>query len=277
MNEILQIFFTFFIFINLMFDKKFKHDPKKRFSTRVENYIKYRPSYPQEIVLFLKEKQILSNDSVIADIGSGTGILSEIFLKEGNQVYGIEPNIDMRNAGETQLSKYSNFVSIEGSAENTLLNSSSVDIIMAGQAFHWFDLEKTRIEFLRILKPEGWVLLIWNRREKMNNEFLKEYEKFLLKYGTDYKAIEKSKLDFDKFFGESETDRKYKYKKFDNYQIFDYDGLEGRLLSTSYIPLDDHPTFNDMMIDLKQLYDKFQQNGLIKFDYKTEVIYGQLV
>jgi len=260
-----------------MFDKKFKHDPKKRFSTRVENYIKYRPSYPQEIISFLKEKQILSSDSVIADIGSGTGILSELFLKEGNHVYGIEPNIDMRNAGETQLSKYSNFVSVEGSAENTSLNSSSVEIITAGQAFHWFDLEKTRIEFLRILKPEGWILLIWNRREKMNNEFLKEYEKFLLKYGTDYKAIEKSKLDFDKFFGESKTERNYKYKKFDNYQIFDYDGLEGRLLSTSYIPLDDHPTFNDMMIDLKQLYDKFQQNGVIKFDYKTEVIYGHLI
>ena len=260
-----------------MFDKKFKHDPKKRFSTRVENYIKYRPNYPREIISFLKEKQILLIDSVIADIGSGTGILSEVFLKEGNQVYGIEPNIDMRKAGETQLSQYSNFVSVEGSAENTSLNSSSVEIITAGQAFHWFNLEKTRIEFLRILKPKGWVLLIWNRREKMNNEFLKEYEKFLLKYGTDYKAIEKSKLDFDKFFGESEPDRKYKYKKFDNYQIFDYDGLEGRLLSTSYIPLDGHPTFNDMMIDLKKLYEKYQQNGLIKFDYKTEVIYGQLV
>lgn len=260
-----------------MFDKKFKHDPKKRFSTRVENYIKYRPSYPQEIISFLKEKQILSSDSVIADIGSGTGILSELFLKEGNHVYGIEPNIDMRNAGETQLSKYSNFVSLEGSAENSLINSSSVDIITAGQAFHWFDLEKTRIEFLRILKPEGWVLLIWNRREKVNNEFLKEYEKFLLKYGTDYKAIEKIKLDFDKFFGESETDRKYKYKKFDNYQIFDYDGLKGRLFSTSYIPLEGHPTFNGMMIDLKKLYEKHQQNGLIKFEYKTEVIYGQLV
>ncbi|TKJ18056.1 MAG: SAM-dependent methyltransferase [Promethearchaeota archaeon Loki_b32] len=260
-----------------MFDKKFKHDPKKRFSTRVENYIKYRPSYPQEIISFLKEKQILSSDSVIADIGSGTGILSELFLKEGNHVYGIEPNIDMRNAGETQLSKYSNFVSLEGSAENSLINSSSVDIITAGQAFHWFDLEKTRIEFLRILKPEGWVLLIWNRREKVNNEFLKEYEKFLLKYGTDYKAIEKIKLDFDKFFGESETDRKYKYKKFDNYQIFDYNDLKGRLFSTSYIPLEGHPTFNDMMIDLKKLYEKHQQNGLIKFEYKTEVIYGQLV
>lgn len=260
-----------------MFDKKFKHDPKKRFSTRVENYIKFRPSYPQEIISFLKEKQILSSDSVIADIGSGTGILSELFLKESNQVYGIEPNIDMRNAGKTQLSKYLNFVNVEGSAENTSLNSSSVDIIMAGQAFHWFDLEKTRIEFLRILKPNGWVLLIWNRREKQINEFLKEYEIFLLKYGTDYKAIEKIKLDFDKFFGESEPDRKYKYKKFDNYQIFDYDGLEGRLLSTSYIPLGGHPKFNDMMIDLKKLYEKYQQNGLIKFDYKTEVIYGQLV
>lgn len=261
-----------------MFDKKFKQDPKKRFSSRVENYVKYRPSYPQKIISFLKEKQILSSDSVTADIGSGTGILSELFLKEGNRVYGIEPNIDMRNAGKTQLSKFSNFVSVEGSAENTSLRSRSIDIITAGQAFHWFDLEKTRIEFLRILKPEGWVLLIWNRREKMKNEFLKEYEEFLLKYGTDYKAIEKShQPDFDKFFGESDGERKYNYKKFDNYQIFDYDGLKGRLLSTSYIPLDDHPTFNNMMIDLKQLYDKFQQNGLIKFDYKTEVIYGQLV
>ena len=260
-----------------MFDKKFKHDPKKRFSTRVENYIKYRPSYPQEIISFLKEKHILSSDSVIADIGSGTGILSELFLKEGNQVYGIEPNIDMRKAGETQLSKYSNFVSVEGSAENTSLNSSSVDIITAGQAFHWFDLETTRKEFLRILKPKGWVILIWNRREKQNNVFLKEYEKFLLKYGTDYTAIEKKKLDFDKFFGKNRTDMNYNYKKFDNYQMFDYEGLEGRLLSTSYIPLNDHPTFNDMMIDLKNLFDKYQQNGLIKFEYKTEVIYGQLI
>ena len=129
-----------------MFDKKFKQDPKKRFSSRVEKYVKYRPNYPQEIISFLKENQILSKKSVIADIGSGTGILSELFLKEGNKVYGIEPNIDMRKAGESQLSKYSNFISIEGSAENTSLESNSVHIITAGQAFHWFVLEKTRIE-----------------------------------------------------------------------------------------------------------------------------------
>jgi len=260
-----------------MFDQKFKQDPKKRFSSRVERYIKYRPNYPQEVISFLKEQQILTNNSVIADIGSGTGILSELFLKEGNKVYGIEPNSDMRKAGEVQLTRYSNFVSIDGSAENTSLNTSSIDIITAGQAFHWFDLEKTRIEFLRILKSKGWIVLIWNRRDKVNNEFLKEYEVLLLKYGTDYKTIEQSKLDFDKFFGESKTERNYNYMMFSNYQIFDYDSLEGRLLSTSYIPLDDHPSYVDMLADLKKLYNKYQQNGLIRFDYKTEVIYGKLI
>lgn len=255
-----------------MFDKKFKQDPKKRFSSRVEKYIKYRPSYPQNVVEFFKEKEILSTNSVIADIGSGTGILSKLFLKEGNLVYGVEPNIDMRNAGKKVLKKCSNFISINGSAEFTKLDTNSIDIITAGQSFHWFNLEKAKLEFLRILKPNGWVILIWNRRKKHTNEFLNEYEKFLLKYGTDYKAIEKSKLDFDKFFGGIN----YKLVKFDNYQIFDYKGLEGRLLSTSYMPLDDHPKYNNMLLDLKQLFKKYQENELIKFEYDTEAIYGQL-
>ncbi len=255
-----------------MYDKKFKQDPKKRFSSRVENYIKYRPSYPQKVIEFLKESKILSNKSIIADIGSGTGILSELFLKEGNIVYGIEPNRDMRRAGENSLRDYSNFISIDGSAEFTTLQSDKIDIITAGQAFHWFNLEKTKLEFMRILKPNGWVILIWNRRKKHTNEFLKEYEKFLLRYGTDYKAIESSKLDFNKFFGVIN----YNLKKFENCQIFDYDGLEGRLLSTSYIPLDDHPKFNDMLLDLKQLFKKYQKNEHIQFEYETEVIYGQL-
>ncbi|MFW9881868.1 MAG: class I SAM-dependent methyltransferase, partial [Candidatus Thorarchaeota archaeon] len=192
-------------------------------------------------------------------------------LKEGNLVYGVEPNIDMRKAGERLLRNYSNFISIEGSAENIKLESKSIDIITAGQAFHWFNLDKTKIEFLRILKPKGWVVLIWNRRKKETNEFLKDYEEFLLKYGTDYKAIEKSKLDFDKFFK-----KMYQKTKFDNYQIFDYEGLEGRLLSTSYIPLDDNPKYNDMLYDLKKLFKKYQKNGTIRFEYNTEVIYGQL-
>jgi ubiquinone/menaquinone biosynthesis C-methylase UbiE len=260
-----------------MFDKKFKYDPKKRFSSRVEKYIKYRPSYPQEIIEFLKERKILTVTSVVADIGSGTGILSELFLKEGNLVYGVEPNIDMRKAGENLLNKYSNFLSIDGSAEITNLDHESIDIITAGQAFHWFDLEKARIEFSRILKKGGWITLIWNRRKKHTNEFLKEYEKLLLKYGTDYQAIEKSKLDFDKFFGGSKSNIKYKTARFDNYQLFDYNSLKGRLLSTSYIPLENHPSFNAMLVDLEGLFNKHQKDGKIKFEYNTEVIYGQLL
>ncbi|MFX0144136.1 MAG: class I SAM-dependent methyltransferase [Candidatus Hodarchaeota archaeon] len=260
-----------------MFDKKFKQDPKKRFSSRVENYIKYRPSYPQELVSFLKEKKILASNSKIADIGSGTGILSELFLKEGNTVYGVEPNVNMRNAAEKLLSKYLNFTSINGSAETTNLEAKSIDIITAGQAFHWFNLEKARLEFIRILKTDGWVILIWNRRKKDTDEFLKEYERLLLKYGTDYKAIEQSKLNFTKFFSGDKSDKNYKRVQFSNYQIFDYNGLEGRLLSTSYIPLDNHPEYNDMLFELKQLFEKHQNNGLIQFEYDTEIIYGQLI
>jgi len=260
-----------------MFDKKFKQDPKKRFSSRVERYIKYRPGYPQEIITFLKEKRILHSNSIIADIGSGTGILSQLFLKEGNYVYGIEPNVDMRTAAEKLLYKYPKFISIDGSAENTTLDPKSIDIITAGQAFHWFNLEKARLEFLRILKSGGWIILIWNRRKKDTNEFLKEYEKFLLKYGTDYKAIEQSKLNFRKFFSGDKLDKNYEREKFDNHQIFDYDGLEGRLLSTSYIPLEEHPKYDDMLLDLKKLFEKYQQDKLIRFEYDTEIIYGQLV
>ncbi|MFX0037128.1 MAG: methyltransferase domain-containing protein [Candidatus Hermodarchaeota archaeon] len=259
-----------------MADNGFKLDPKKRFSSRVENYIKYRPKYPYEVTTFLKKKKILTRNSVIADIGSGTGILSELFLKEGNRVYGIEPNKDMRSAAETLLRKYSQFISIEGSAENTTLEPNIIDIITVGQAFHWFDLEKAKIEFLHILKPNGWVILIWNRRRKLNNKFLEEYEVLLLNYGTDYKAIEKKKLDYDKFFGENKSKIIYKKETFYNVQILDFEGLKGRLLSTSYIPLDDHPNYNKMMLDLRKIFNKYEINGFIQFEYDTEVFYGQL-
>ncbi|MFX1326660.1 MAG: class I SAM-dependent methyltransferase [Promethearchaeota archaeon] len=259
-----------------MADNGFKLDPKKRFSSRVENYVKYRPNYPYEVITFLKKKKILTRYSVIADIGSGTGILSELFLKEGSKVYGIEPNRDMRSAAEILLRKYSQFISIDGSAETTTLEPNIIDIITAGQAFHWFDLEKAKIEFLRILKPKGWVILIWNRRKKHNNKFLEEYELLLLKYGTDYKAIEKKKLDYDKFFGEDKSKISYSKEIFYNVQIFDFEGLKGRLLSTSYIPLDEHSNYEKMILDLKRLFNKYEINGYIQFEYDTEVFYGQL-
>jgi len=259
-----------------MSEDKFKSDPKKRFSSRVANYVKYRPKYPQEIISFLSEQNILNKKFNIADIGSGTGILSELFLRNGNFVYGVEPNKEMRVAGEIFLKSYSKYVSIEGSAEDTTLSDESVSLITAGQSFHWFNIERSRKEFLRILKPESWVILIWNRRKKETDEFLQNHEKLLLKYGTDYKFIEKRKLDFDKFF-KGELNIQYKKILFANHQIVNYEELEGRLLSASYIPLNDHPLFNDMILELKKLFIKYQENGLIKILYETEVYYGQLI
>ena len=156
-------------------------DPTKRFSNRVENYIKFRPGYPGAIIDLSREECGLNRQSIIADIGSGTGILSELFLKNGNRVFGIEPNAPMRGAGEKILERYSNFTSINGAAEATTLSDNTVDFVVAGQAFHWFDQRCARAEFSRILKPSGWVILLWNERRIDSTPFLRAYEQMLLK------------------------------------------------------------------------------------------------
>jgi len=247
---------------------------KNRFSSRVENYIKYRPKYPQEIISFLENSDIVLQESVIADVGSGTGILSEIFLKNGNKVYGIEPNTEMRLAAERLLEKYPNFVSIDGSAEETGLKKNSIDIIIAGQAFHWFDQEKARKEFIRVLKPPGQVALIWNRRKKSGTKFLVDYENVLSTYGIEYKKIYNIKPKFNDFFG---LETAFKRVVFENYQELDYSSLEGRLLSSSYAPLKDHPNHDPMVKTLKDIYQQNQKNNLVTLEYDTEVYYGQLI
>jgi len=252
-----------------MNEKGYKIDPKIRFSSRVENYIKYRPNYPSQIIQYLKEQKILTKDSIIADIGSGTGILSELFLKNNNIVYGVEPNINMKQAAEELLKNYPNFISYNGSAELTGLYSNSIDLIVAGQAFHWFKVDETKNEFKRILKPDGYVALIWNNRRKSGPYFSGEYENFLLKYGTDYTEVRKNEKNVEKFFT-------YKKNSFYNYQDLDYDGLKGRLLSVSYIPLKDHPNFLEMLGELKELFNKYQKRGIIRIEYDTEIYYGQL-
>lgn len=247
---------------------------KNRFSSRVENYVKYRPKYPQEIITFLEKNEILSEDSVVADAGSGTGILSELFLRNGNKVYGIEPNTDMRLAAEKLLEKYPNFVSINGSAEDTGLKNDFIDLIIAGQAFHWFDQEKARKEFLNILKSTGHVALIWNQRKKSGGKFLVDYENILSTYGIEYKKIHNIELKFDDFFG---SEKVFKRAVFKNYQELDYQGLEGRLLSSSYAPLKDHPNHDPMIKSLKDAYQQNQKNNKVTLEYDTEVYYGRLI
>ena len=247
-----------------MVEKKLLEDSKKRFSSRVENYIKYRPNYPLEIIDFLEKKEILAKNTVIADIGSGTGILTKIFLDHGNQVYGVEPNKEMREATEKILQEYPNFSSLEGSAESTGLEENSIDLIIAGQAFHWFDIEESKREFKRILKPSGNVVLIWNNRAKGGIGFNSNYESFMLKYGTDYKEVMKKEGNVKRFFW-------YKKESFYNFQELDFNSFKGRVLSASYIPLSDSPVFPNMIVELEEFFNKHQRNGIIIIEYNTEI------
>jgi SAM-dependent methyltransferase len=249
-------------------------DSTQRFSSRVENYIKYRPGYPAAILDLLKEKCGLTASSLVADIGSGTGILTELFLRNGHPVIAVEPNRDMREAAERWLGKYANFTSVSGTAESTTLKSQSLDFIAAGQAFHWFDREQSRREFLRILKPGGWVVLIWNERILVN-PFAKAYELLLKTYGTDYEEVNHQHTDarvIGPFFGTSG----YEQAAFPNKQMFDWGGLRGRLLSSSYAPEPGHPRHAPMLEALQTLFREHETGGQVAFEYDTLVYYGRL-
>jgi ubiquinone/menaquinone biosynthesis C-methylase UbiE len=249
-------------------------DPTQRFSNRVDNYVKYRPGYPLAAIDLLTNECGLTSDSIIADVGSGTGILSELFLRNGNTVFGVEPNTAMREAGEKLLAQYSAFKSIEGCAEATTLPDQSVDVVTAAQAFHWFDRKRAREEFARILKPNGWVALIWNERRLDSTPFLQAYEQMLLKFGTDYQQVRHENVynDVAPFF----APQKFQVKAFENHQTFDFDSVKGRLLSASYVPAPGHTNFEAMLEELRAIFDRNQEAGKIVFEYDTRVYFGQL-
>jgi ubiquinone/menaquinone biosynthesis C-methylase UbiE len=252
-----------------------KSNPLTRFSDKVDNYIKYRPHYPEDVVTYLQNEGVIFENSVVADIGSGTGISTELFLPNVKKVYGVEPNDNMRNAGEKLLSHYDNFISINGEAENTTLPDNSIDVVTAGQAFHWFDVEKSRKEFNRILKDRGYVVLMWNARQLSGTPFLDEYEKLLLEFGTDYIKVRHESVSHEikvKFYGND----KFASKKFYNEQILDYEGLKGRLLSSSYIPRHGEHGYDEMLEELRKIFDKHNKEGKIKVIYNTEVYVGRL-
>lgn len=249
-------------------------NPTLRFSNRVENYRKYRPGYPAEIIPLLKSECGLTNDSIVADLGSGTGFFTEIFLKNGNAVFGVEPNAEMRAAGEQILSGYPKFNSVDGTAESTTLPDQSVDFVVAGQAFHWFDRQRARTEFARILKRLGWVVLAWNGYRVESSQMMAAYQDLVSKYGTDYSEVQREvvSVDVEAFYLPGSC----KCARFAFRQRFDYNGLEGRLLSSSYAPGPDHPSYSAMLRDLRALFDTHQEEGQVNFDYETEVYYGRL-
>lgn len=249
-------------------------DSINRFNTRVENYAKFRPTYPPIIIDLLKAHCGLTETSLVADVGSGTGILSQILLRNGNTVFGVEPNPQMRRSAEHLLSSYSKFKSIDGSAEATTLDSNSIDIVTAAQAFHWFDRTRARIEFARILKPQGWVALVWNERRLDSTPFLRAYEQVLLQYGTDYEKVRHENVteQIADFF----APQGFRRESFENIQTFNFESLLGRVFSSSYTPEPNQPGFEPMIASLREVFEKHQERGTIAFEYDTRVYYGQL-
>jgi SAM-dependent methyltransferase len=249
-------------------------DPTQRFSSRVENYVRYRPGYPPGVLEHLRRECGLTPGSIVADVASGTGNLTRMFLENGNRVFGVEPNDDMRKAGEQILADYRHFTSVAGTAEATTLPDHSVDIITAAQAAHWFDREKARREFVRILRPGGWTVLVWNERRTDSSAFLRAYEAMLLAHGTDYQEVrhERTTAEISGFFAPSP----YQEQVFELVQEFDYPALEGRLLSSSYTPQPGHPNYEPMLKELRRVFDQHEVNGHVCFEYDTRVYYGKL-
>ena len=249
-------------------------DPTTRFTTRVENYVKYRPSYPAAIINLLETECSLTHEQIVADIGSGTGFMTELFLQHGNSVIGVEPNAEMRDAGERLLAKYPSFVSVSATAEATTLQENSVDFIVVGQAFHWFNREAAKLEFKRILKTNGWVVLVWNGFRVETSAVVRGYHELLVKYGTDYKEVSREieTCDIEALF----SPREFRQARFPFKQVFDFAGLKGRLLSASYAPQPGDRGYEAMIGELRTIFDDNQRDGKVDFDYETEVYYGQL-
>lgn len=250
-------------------------DPKARFSDRVDDYVKYRPRYGREVVEALETACGLRSDQLIADVGCGTGFSAEPFLQNGNGVIGIEPNLEMREAGKSYLASYPEFEMREGTAEQTGLPKQSVDFVLAGQAFHWFPRDETRVEFARILKPGGWCVLIWHDRSTDATPFLRAYEEFLQRYSLDYdRVVHRQVANFDvlrEFFAPCEV----KLLTLPAQQLFDFQGLRGRLLSSSYIPREG-PTAEAMLAELPELFSSHARDGRVAFEYETKIFYGHL-
>lgn len=248
------------------------NDTVTRFSNRVENYVKYRPGYPTAVYDTLRQHANLTPASRIADIGCGTGLLAKLLLEHGQTVLGVEPNKEMREASEQLLAEFGGFTAVNATAEATTLPNHSLDLITAGQAFHWFNHAQARPEFQRILRPGGLVALVWNQRRMEDRPSMQAYEALMYKYSNQYEQLNQANSypEIEPFFGQPVLTY-----TFDNIQLFDFDGLRGRFLSSSYAPTPGQPLYAAAMADLQGVFDTFAENGRFPFIYITRLFLGR--
>jgi SAM-dependent methyltransferase len=249
------------------------NDPTRRFSERASNYALYRPGYPAALLECLRRECDLTPETVVADVGSGTGILTRLFLDNGNRVYAVEPNEAMRREAEKALGGYSGFTSVDGRAEATTLPDHSVDLITAGQAFHWFDAPASRIEFGRVLRPGGFVALVWNARAYQGDPFMAAYEQVLGGFGLGYNVVNHRAHsgDLDALFLNG-----HEFRSFSHSRPLAFVALWGGFLSASYAPLPGDPRYTAMHQALSAAFDAHQRSGLVQFVYDTHLYFGRL-
>lgn len=250
-------------------------DPASRFSERVQHYIASRPSYPAPALDAFELRTGLAPGAIVADVGSGTGIFSKLLLDRGFRVLGVEPNAAMRQAAEQLLWEEDAFESIAGRAEATNLATGSCDAVTAAQAFHWFDSVRAKQEITRILKPGGSIALLWNQRHLDTTPFLRAYEAFLLTWGTDYDKVSETYED-PEMISALYAGADWQVDSFPNAQHFDFEGLCSRVLSCSYVPDRNHPHREPMLEALRTLFDEYATNGLVSFEYDTNLYTGRL-
>jgi SAM-dependent methyltransferase len=253
-------------------------DADARFSDRVADYARYRPSYPRQAVDFVLRELGFTSGSTVADLGSGTGIFSALLLDRGVRVCSVEPNGPMREAAERALAGRDGFSSHDGRAERTGLPDRSVDAVVAAQAFHWFDPAGARAECERILRPRGAsanVALLWNARRQSGTPFLDGYEQLLLDDSVDYATVRHQDIASPDalrcFFGR--TPERWSTP---SVQVLDWDGLAGRAASSSYVPAPGHPRHAAFFAALRALFDRTSEAGVVRLEYDVDVLHGRL-
>jgi ubiquinone/menaquinone biosynthesis C-methylase UbiE len=249
-------------------------DPTERFSDRVETYAKYRPGYPDDVVRLLRS--LVAPPATVADIGSGTGILTRQLLDNNYHLYAVEPNEPMRREAERTLSGCPSFKSVRGTAEATTLVDRSVDLITCAQAFQWFDRVKTKLEFSRILKVDGMTTILWNERQEDASAVNRAYDKLLMEMVPEYQNVSHRRVAAEEirtFFAPGDV----QLWTFANQQTLDLEAFLGRLISSSYVPNVGQPGHLEIIETAQKIFDAYQVEGRIASDYETKVYIGRFV